>query len=45
MNSFEATLAIFGLFVLRFAFPFVLTLAFGFGMNRLLGRWQIEPEL
>jgi len=45
MNSFEATLAVVGLFILRFAFPFVITFVFGYGMNRLLARWQFEPEL
>jgi hypothetical protein len=42
MNSFEATLIVTGLFVLRIAFPLLLTLAFGLAMNRMLERWRTE---
>lgn len=38
MTTFEATLIIVALFAVRFALPLLLTLLFGYGMNRLLAR-------
>ena len=42
MNDFEATLVMTLLFILRFALPLLVTLAFGHGMNRLLRYWQVD---
>jgi hypothetical protein len=39
MNTFEATLVVFGLFLLRLAVPLAVTFVFGYGMNRALDRW------
>lgn len=38
MNPFEGTLVVGGLFILRFAIPVLLTIAFGYAMNRVMER-------
>ena len=45
MNSIEGTMIVALLFVLRFAFPLVLTLIFGMAMNRLIEGGRIRPKL
>ena len=42
MNPFEATAVMVSLFVVRLAFPLVLTLLFGMMMNRLMQRRHFE---
>jgi hypothetical protein len=45
MNPLEGTFVVVGLFVLRFALPFVVTILFGYGMNRLLDRLQVRTRI
>lgn len=42
MNEFQATAVIVGLFALRCIVPFVLMLAIGYGMKRLVMHWEKE---
>ena len=44
MNTFEATLAVVGLFLLRLLLPLAVTFVFGYGMNRALDRWFVWTE-
>lgn len=44
MNTFEATLAVVALFLLRLLLPLAVTFVFGYGMNRVLGRWHLPAE-
>jgi hypothetical protein len=44
MNEFQATAVIVALFVLRCVVPFVLLMAIGYGMNRLVDRWEREDK-
>jgi hypothetical protein len=45
MNPLAGTFVIIGLVVLRFALPIIVTMVFGYGMNRLLDRWQIKTGI
>jgi hypothetical protein len=40
MNTFEVTLAVVGLFLLRLLLPLAVTFVFGYGMNHVLDRWH-----
>ena len=42
MNEFQATAVVVALFALRCVAPFVLVLAIGFGMKRLVRHWEKE---
>lgn len=44
MNQFAALAIVLALFSLRFVMPLVITLAFGFLMNRVYARWQFEGD-
>lgn len=44
MNTFEATLAVAGLFLLRLMLPLAVTFVFGYGMNRILEHWRWLAE-
>lgn len=42
MDGVLATLVILALFLLRFMIPLAVTFAFGYGMNRLMNRRQLN---
>jgi hypothetical protein len=44
MNDFQATAVLVGLFALRCVAPFLLLLAIGYGMNRLVAHWEREEQ-
>ena len=44
MNEIQSSLVLTALFALRCVAPFVITLAVGYLMNRLVDRWQAEDE-
>jgi hypothetical protein len=44
MNTFEITLAVVGLFLLRLLLPLAVTFIFGYGMNRVLRHWTFWTE-
>jgi hypothetical protein len=45
MNASETALVLFILFTLRLLFPLIVTVIFGYGMNRLVDRWNANIEL
>lgn len=44
MNEFQATAVMVALFALRCVVPFVLLMAIGYGMNRLVDHWEREEK-
>lgn len=44
MNTFEATLAVVGLFLLRLLLPLAVTFVFGYSMNRIIERWHLWAD-
>lgn len=44
MNDFQATAVLVALFALRCVAPFLLLLAIGYGMNRLVAHWEREEQ-
>jgi hypothetical protein len=44
MNNFEATLVMTTLFFLRLGLPLLVTLIFGYGMNRLMDHRPLDVE-
>jgi hypothetical protein len=45
MNPFKATAVMLALFLLRLALPLLITMLFGYGMNRLVDHWNSNIEL
>jgi hypothetical protein len=45
MNTSEAALVMFVLFLLRLALPLIVTALFGYGMNHLVDYWNAKSEL
>lgn len=45
MNTSEATLVMVAFFLVRLTIPLIVTVMFGYGMNRLMDHWNrnIEP--
>jgi hypothetical protein len=44
MNEFQATAVLVALFALRCVLPFILLLAIGYGMNRLVDHWERDEK-
>jgi hypothetical protein len=44
MNNFQATMVMTILFLLRLGLPLMVTLLFGYGMNRLMDNRPIDVE-
>ncbi|WP_157913048.1 hypothetical protein [Candidatus Promineifilum breve] len=44
MNDFQATAILTALFALRCVAPFLLLMAVGYGMNRLVAHWEHEDQ-
>ena len=45
MNTSEATLVMLALFLARLTLPLIVTVLFGYGMNRLMDYWNSNVEL